>query len=201
MDSAHKILAVDQLLVGVAAAALLFAGILSYVVMTRASASTPTAAPHGPFVVNLTITTGAGPNGTWPAYIPSEVKVPADALVEIRIVNLDTSTTIPEPWNEVKGTVGGTMSVAPLDLGNPNHPGTAAVVRTVDPAKVAHTFSVTALGISVPIEPKSLTTFDIRTGHAGAYAFRCFDPCGYGSTGWNGAMATPGYMEGTFVVR
>jgi hypothetical protein len=193
--------ALPKFLMAAGVAMLVGVGLYAHYVGSSPAARASEGARRGPFIVNLTITPGAGPDGTWPAYVPSTINVPAYALVEIRVVNLDDATSIPQPYNQVKGTVGGVESIAPLDLGNPNHPGKTSVVRSLKPADVAHTFTILSLGISVPIDPKSVTTFEMRTGAPGVYAWRCFDPCGYGTTGWNGAMATTGFMEGTFVVR
>ena len=181
-------------------AILILVGLYAKDLATPSGSSTAKAAPHTPFVVNLTITPGAGPTGTWPAWVPSTIKVPAHSLVVIRVVNLDNATSIPEPFNTVKGTVGGVESIAPLDLGNPNRPRAAKVVSSLKRSDVAHTFTILSLGVSVPILPVSVTTFTIRTGGPGTYAWRCFDPCGAGTTGWNGAMATEGFMKGFFQV-
>jgi hypothetical protein len=44
-------------------------------------------------------------------------------------------------------------------------------------------------------------TFTIHTGAPGSFSWRCYDPCGDGTTGWGTAMAAVrGYMEGTLTI-
>ena len=76
------------------------------------------------------------------------------------------------------------------------------------PEKVAHTFTISQLHINVPLPgdaSKGATsdtiTFTFHTGKAGTYTFQCFDPCGTGSSGWEGPMVTKGYMIGTLTVQ
>lgn len=140
----------------------------------------------------LTIAVGVGDDN--PAYVPSDFSVPRNALVEVTIINFDDSTPLTGPavkYADVYGTVGGTATVTPIDLADPNGAanGPVQTIRSMDPAKVSHTFTVPALGLNVPIWPHARTTFLFRTGSAGSYTWDCFDPCG-------GAMAAPRYMSG-----
>ena len=117
----------------------------------------------------------------------------------ITIVNSDPGdTALPNgsPFNTVQGVVGG---VAFFD-GTP--------YKSLARAKVAHTFTVPILGISVPIPGdipaghKDISvTFSFKTGDAGLYYWQCMDPCGSGSTGWGGPMSTSGYMKGALTVQ
>jgi hypothetical protein len=53
----------------------------------------------------------------------------------------------------------------------------------------------------VPIAAHARVTFTIHTGAAGTFTWRCYDPCGAGSNGWDTAMAAMcGSMEGTLTV-
>lgn len=63
---------------------------------------------------------------------------------------------------------------------------------------LAHTFSVPALGINVPVAPHSVETFTIRTGAPGVYVWRCLAPCT--DDGPAGPMAERGYMAGRLIV-
>lgn len=135
-----------------------------------------------------------------PAYTPNtDLTVPAHSLVTITIINNDpgdTALSAGSPFNTVQGVVGG---VASFD-GKP--------YKALAPDKVAHTFTVPLLGVSVPIPGdipaghKTITvTFTFRTGAAGTYYWQCMDPCGSGTDGWGGPMSATGYMRGALTVQ
>ncbi len=150
--------------------------------------------------VNLNIVINqAGYQKDWPAYAPTTLVVPANSLVTVTIRNYDLGDTpLPQgsPFTAVQGVVGG-MAYAD-----------GHAYKALAPEKVAHTFTVPQLNINVPI-PGDTTTgkpyvevrFTFHTGAAGSYYFRCFDPCGTGSSGWQGPMLTRGYMLGTLTVQ
>ena len=135
----------------------------------------------------------------WPAYTPSTLVVPAYSLVTITIRNYDLGDTpMPKgsPFTSVQGTLGGVASV------------NGHAYTTLAAEKVAHTFTLPQLNINVPVPGDATTgkpyvevSFTIRTGAAGSYYFRCMDPCGIGSIGWEGPMLTRGYMLGTLTVQ
>lgn len=141
----------------------------------------------------------SGPQSGWPGYSPASLVVPAHSLVTLTIRNYDlgdTPLTANSPFTQVQGTVGG---IATVD-GKP--------YTMLAPAKVAHTFTLAAMHVSVPIPgdgPKGASyvsvTFSFHTGSAGTYTFQCYDPCGTGMSGWMGPMMTKGYMVGTVTVQ
>ena len=134
-----------------------------------------------------------------PAVMPSSFSLPAHSDVTITVTNFDDATALPASAAEfavAEGTTG-PLTVETMDPANPNLAGTVSSVDRLDPATgVSHTFTIAALGVNVPIPPKSKTTFTLHTGAAGSYVWQCMDPCGSGPTGWDGAMATKGYMTG-----
>lgn len=156
--------------------------------------------------LDLTIVTGGMIGHTeFPAYVPSDFSLPANSTVVVTITNFDDATPLAkgtENFAKVSGTVGGTMTTTPIKAAYPNgSAGTSQTLAALDPAAVAHTFTIAALGINVPIPAMSRTTFTIHTGAPGTYAWRCMDPCGAGATGWGTAMsAMRGFMEGTLTV-
>jgi hypothetical protein len=140
-----------------------------------------------------------GPSENWPAYVASSsLHVPADTLVTVTIRNFDLGdATMPadSPLLKVQGTAGNTASFD----GQPY----AALGAT----QVAHTFTIPQLGINVPIPGDAhnnasylTVTFSFHTGKAGTYVFQCFAPCGTGSSGFEGPMASMAYMRGTLTV-
>jgi hypothetical protein len=139
-----------------------------------------------------------GPAEDWPAYVASTpLSVPANTVVTVTIRNFDlgdAALTPNSPLARVEGTVGGVASVD------------GKTYTALDPAKVAHTFTVPLLGINVPIPgdaPDNATyltvTFSFRTHGAGSYIFQCLAPCGTG-TGFGGPMQSMAYMRGTLTV-
>jgi hypothetical protein len=140
-----------------------------------------------------------GPPQEYAAYVPSTVlSLPANNLVTVTIRNFDLDATplpVDSPYTRVQGTVGG---VAYAD-------GTA--YAALDRSGIAHTFTVPALHLSVPIPGRVGTgkryvtvTFQVHTGGAGIYAWRCFAPCGQGPDGQSGPMTDDSYMRGTLIV-
>ena len=172
--------------------------------MAQAAAYAP--APATTTRLDLAIVTGDMIGKTeFPAYVPSNFSLPANATVVVTVTNFDDATPLTggaKVYATAKGIVGGTFTVTPIDLKDPN--GSAGATRTLgalDPAQVSHTFTIPTLGINVPIAAHARVTFTIHTGAPGTYAWRCFDPCGADPAGWGTAMAARrGYMQGTLTV-
>ncbi len=162
------------------------------------------AAPNAIIHQDITIVTGDMIGKTeYPAYVPSQLTLPAHSLVLVTITNFDDATPLPkgsEGYAKASGILGD-ITVQPIDTTNPNGSKGKPYTRTsMNPNDVSHTFTIPALGINVPVTAHARVSFLIRTGDAGTYQFRCFDPCGAGSSGWGTAMATKDYMEGTLTV-
>jgi len=123
-----------------------------------------------------------------PSYSPNtDFSVPANAVVTVTIVNADAGdTNLPanSPFAQVKGVVGNTAYVDGVPY------------SSLDVTKVAHTFTIPGLGVSVPIPGDApsghndiTVTFSFKTGKAGTFQWQCMDPCGSGASGWEGPMA------------
>jgi hypothetical protein len=151
-------------------------------------------------VLNLSIFINQpGKQKDWPEYANTNLVVPANSVVTVTIHNYDLGDTpLPSgsPFGKVQGTVGN------IALAEGKVYGALAL------NKIAHTFAVSQLGLSVPIPgdvPKGVSyasvTFTFHSGKAGTYTFRCFDPCGTGASGWMGPMLKRGYMIGTLTVQ
>jgi hypothetical protein len=139
-----------------------------------------------------------------PAYMAAYPAIPSNATVRVEIVDFDDATPLTgglTQFAKVAGTVGGTITVTPLNPQDPNTIGASQVFSELDPQNVSHTFTVAGLGINIPVAPKARTVFAIATGTPGSYAWRCNDPCGIGASGWGGAMAKPGYMMGKLTLE
>lgn len=174
---------------------------------TSSAGGASTAGTAGsPLHVNLTIVTGDMIGRTeYPAFIPSDIVLPANSTVVVTVTNFDDATPLAkgtEQYARAQGIVGDSFTVTPIDPKYPNSSaGASTTLTALDPNDVSHTLTAPGLGLNVPIAPHARVTFTIQTGAPGTYVWHCFDPCGAGATGWGTAMkAMSGYMEGTITV-
>lgn len=191
-----KMLAVGLMLGAVAVSATACGG-------TKAGAA-PTAAPAVKSkTVNISmigkIDTNKGPVGTftskehWPAMAPSDVTFGKGDTVVLTIKEYDDAPTALPAGSPYGAVAGGTMTVD----------GVAGT--TVTNANIAHTFTIAALGVNVPITKApeggvSTTVFTFKVDKAGTYVWSCMTPCGGGANGMTGSMATKGWMKGNVIV-
>ena len=133
----------------------------------------------------------------WPAYSPNNLAVPANSLVTITLHDYDLGLDSPLPKGTPFATVQGTVGGVAYRNGQ--------AYSSLAPAKIAHTFTIPQLHINVPLpgdgKESDTISFTFHTGKAGTYLFQCFDPCGTGSSGFEGPMAAKGYMVGTLTVQ
>jgi hypothetical protein len=170
---------------------------------TQATSTHVVAAKQPIRTENLAIVTDAqtGKAG-YIAYTPTDFTLPAHSTVRIRITNFDGATPQkPAKYARVWGTVGGTIDVQTFRPASPNELSAVRTFTRVNPAtQVSHTFTVAGMNLNAPIYPSSVTTFIVHTGKPGKYPWRCWNPCGGGSTGWTQPMSDKGYMTGTITV-
>lgn len=131
----------------------------------------------------------------WPQFVPSNIAIQKGADVTLTITNYDDGPApLPSTLATYETISGGQETVN----------GTA--VTSVPNAQISHTFSVPELGVNVliPAVPKGQTsvvvTFEFTPQKTGTFVWHCFAPCGDGSDGMSGAMATMGWMEGNVTV-
>lgn len=167
-----------------------------------ATPQTPATAAAPTDFLYLTILTGrmVGRQG-WPLFVPANFRVPARALVqaEIRCYD-DAAAPVTAGGATVTGTVGGTMTVLPLASPAGAGGATGRTAQSWNPADIAHTFTVSNLSLNVPVPPRSIVRFALRTPGPGQYPWQCMAACGTGSNGWMGTMQTKGWMRGTMTV-
>lgn len=141
-----------------------------------------------------------GPADNWPAYMAtSPTALPANADVTVTIRNFDVgddSVPANSPILQVQGTT----------TGNATADGKS--YTKLDAAHISHTFTIPQLRLNVPIPGDPVgnsnqvtVTFTFHTpAKAGTYTFQCLVPCGTGDAGFDGPMATLGFMRGTVTV-
>ncbi len=66
--------------------------------------------------------------------------------------------------------------------------------QTVSNLPIGHTFTVTELGLNIPLAPSTVTTFTYTFTKPGVYQYVCLTPCGPG-------MGLMGYMSGYLIVK
>lgn len=166
-----------------------------------ATAQRPVAAADRPYVLHLTMQTGAMIHRPgWPRFLANghssaRIVLPANRLVEVVLTSADTGSAAPPAvYDRVQGLAGGKELVN----GKP--------IAAVTASAVAHTFTIAGLGVNVvvPVAPAhgpAVVVARFRTGKAGVYSWQCMAPCGTGPSGWGGPMVTPGFMMGQVVVQ
>ncbi len=164
----------------------------------------------------------------WVSYCPStSFEVPPNSLITVVVSQYDSATTLINPYfQQVRGTVGGTMVVngktmnqigadAPghtFTLQSPpdasNAPGSAyplfVSVPLLGVSANAPNVNVTMNGNQYSYPKPNVISFQFRTGPAGTiYIWHCYVPCGNNREapyGFSGPMSTTGFMAGTLTV-
>ncbi|HUY61750.1 MAG TPA: hypothetical protein VMW49_07730 [Candidatus Dormibacteraeota bacterium] len=177
--------------------------VLGIVAAACGGPSTPAGAAAKPPTVHLytTILTGSivGPSDG-PAFSPADMVVPKGSTVILTIYNYDDGAAPLPATSPYTKVTGGTETVN----GTP--------VTSVPDATISHTFTVTALGLNVPIPASpaapapngdrqpAVVTFTFHATKAGTFTWACLAPCGTGSNGMGGPMVAAGYMKGSLQV-
>jgi len=181
---------------------------------------TATGGAQGETSVTLVITTGNAYNSTigdQPAYYvlgPDGLKssanltFPSNSLIKLTIICYDdgnASLVDPQDAN-VQGTVNGTITYANNDDVNSSQGANGIIIQggqtvtSVPTAMIAHTFTITALKLNIPVPLSSTVVAYFKTGGSGTFQWFCMTACGSGPAGTAGAMETPGWMTGDLEV-
>jgi hypothetical protein len=170
--------------------------------------STTTPAPKSVAYTWYVVNGGNAAHPDWPFFsqddknpMPATITLPANATVTLTIKGYDDGGgTVPAAYAKVTGTVGNTETVNGTQESSFKASG-----------QIAHTFTVTGLGLNIPVVAAtdqgstvvpSVTVVTFKTpAKAGTYSWQCYQPCGTGSAGWGGPMATPGWMMGTLQIQ
>jgi hypothetical protein len=133
----------------------------------------------------------------------ANITLPAQRLIELVIISYDTPTPPPAQYSNVRGTVGGKMYLingTAASMGTPESWG--AEVSSVPTDEIAHTFTILALGINIPVVGGDTEIAFLYLNQTGTFTWQCYTPCGFPNVngGWSGAMVTPGWMTGEVTV-
>ncbi|MDG6999989.1 MAG: hypothetical protein JRN15_12840 [Nitrososphaerota archaeon] len=193
--------------VGIIVAAVIVSGLLGFYVNTISSGQAPTARVNSP--VSLLIVPDYGSAGYDAFVLAGNVNATAPAPA--------TNTTAPGPNNNnitvlantpVKFTI---TSIDDAVLENFSGVATNAFAfynntdsgqTTVQYSKgqsvvslpIGHTFTISSLGVNIPIPPTTMVTFSLTFTTPGVYEYMCDTPCGPG-------MGLAGYMVGFVIVK
>lgn len=139
------------------------------------------------------IETGAIDGRHAPEFLPGNFQLPAHATIHMTVISFDDGPAPTPGYTKIKGVSGNAVT---LD---------GKRVTRIAANDIAHTFTVPALGLNVPIPAaptgKYVTVaFTFHTGGAGRYAWQCYALCGAGQSGWGYPMTANGMMRGVVKV-
>lgn len=167
------------------------------------------------------------PNGT--LLSSANIYLPSHTLITLRIVDYDdygltsnigaNGTANTSAYTKVTGTVGGVEYVYNSSNVNTTLPSPTSNNVSVPTGfavsdfpwqgnasggyDVAHTFTIlngSKIMVNIPTPGQSTVVAQFYINTTGTFAWQCFVPCGAGPSGWEGAMATAGWMTGTIHV-
>lgn len=144
---------------------------------------------------------------------------PDSINITLTIINYDNGTAFPlgessqsagsgsgqSQLYSVNGTVGNVVKVINNTNVNSTQTGGVSggnVVSSFPPESIAHTFTIPAINLNIPIPPSSTVVAQLHFSPSqdGTYNWQCEAPCGNGANGWSGAMATIGWMTGSVTI-
>lgn len=178
-------------------------------------------APAQPYELTLVITDNNVYNssvGGQPAYFvlhdgqlisSAIINVPLNRKIDLTIVNYDDGAdTVNKIYDAVNGTQGNQMLVVDNTLMNASQDASGInlnlnstqTVSSWPVDDISHTFTITSLNLNIPVPPSSVVQTYVTFTSAGSFRWQCYVPCGSGSSGWAGAMSTPGWMTGNVTV-
>jgi hypothetical protein len=224
-DNAIGNIVVLAIVVAIAAGGLatgLFVGHLSTNLPIEQTQGKTGASSSGPFQLILVITTNNYYNasvGDQPAFFvlqngtlqsAANITIPANQKIEMTIIDYDDGNgSVASIYANVTGTLNGKETIVNnTNVNSTNANNQIAVngseqVSSVPVENIAHTFTVqngSNIILNIPIEPSSVVQATFELG-PGSYTWQCEVACGSGSTGWQGAMDSPGWMTGTLTAN
>jgi len=66
--------------------------------------------------------------------------------------------------------------------------------QSISNMPIGHTFTITQLGVNIPIPATTVVNFSMTFSKSGVYMYMCNTPCGPG-------MGLDGYMQGFVIVK
>ncbi len=133
----------------------------------------------------------------------ANITFPTNRKIIVTITSYDMgSAPTASQYSKVSGTVNDQITL--IDGAIASGGNTSLIWKTevssVPVSKIIHTFTIPSLHINIPVIAGYTETAvipPISKNKAGSYNWQCEAACGSGKSGWEGPMATPGWMMGT----
>ena len=198
----------NGIIVGLMVAAVVLSGLLGFYANTIAHSLTASSQPsatqinmdvipdyggagYDAFVLAANANSGIVPapatNTTAPGTNDNNVTVKAGTTVDFVLTTIDTavlqnfSDVVTTPFTVYNDTASGQV-ISRYSEG-----------QAISNMPISHTFTITQLGVNIPIPATTVVNFSVTFSKAGTYMFTCETPCGPG-------MGLKGYMEGFVIV-
>jgi len=139
-------------------------------------------------------------------YSTTQLKLPSNVEISLTVIDFDDGVgPVASQYAAVAGAANNQISIVNNTNVNSSEGSKGisitggSTVSQLNSSNIAHTFTILATGnkivLNVPLTPSSVisATFSLTSGN---YTWQCEVPCGYGPSGWQGAMETPGWMMG-----
>ncbi|MDA4115493.1 MAG: hypothetical protein OK442_02925 [Thaumarchaeota archaeon] len=198
----------NGIIVGVMVAAVVLSGLLGFYANTIANSLTTSSQPsatqvnmdvipdyggagYDAFVLAANASVGIVPaaatNTTAPGTNDNNVTVKAGTTVDFVLTTIDTavlqnfSDQVTTPFTVYNDTASGQVASS------------YSAGQAISNMPIGHTFTITQLGLNIPIPPTTVVNFSYTFSKPGVYMYMCDTPCGPG-------MGLKGYMEGFVIV-
>jgi hypothetical protein len=134
-----------------------------------------------------------GPKGLMSS---ADITVPGNTTIKLVVVCYDNgANNVSQTLATVSGTLNNSMVI--FNGTSPTPANYVGNVHSVPESEfVSHTFTISSLGINVPIPSSSIVVTYLRFNSTGTFTWNCFSPC----IGEPYMQTVPGYMEGTLTV-
>ena len=143
------------------------------------------------FVLSTSLENGAVPtpasNTTAPGTNNNNITVSSGTTVTFVLTSIDTA---------VNQNFSGQLST-PFTVYNDTDSGVISSQYSAGQSvtmAMGHTFTISQLGVNIPIPPDTIVSFKLTFSKPGVYMYDCTTPCGPG-------MGLVGYMEGFVIVK
>lgn len=136
----------------------------------------------------------------------TNITIPSHTLIVMTVISYDTPTNgTPNIYSTVNGTVNNRIILingteATGGMAQTMNETWESSVSYIPANLISHTFTVSQIGLNIPIEGGFTEIAEFYINITGTFSWQCMSPCGTGSSGWGGAMATQGWMMGTLYV-
>lgn len=137
----------------------------------------------------------------------ANITLPLETRITVTITAYDMgNASVDNQFLKVIGVVGDSVEIidGEVAMGDNISQEWETNVSSFPAAKVLHTFTIlqgTTTLVNIPVMPGYTEIASFYLNNSGSYVWQCEAACGTGSSGWSGAMSTPGWMQGAVYVQ